>query len=341
MGKLIFIYFLSLQCFASVDIAWESLSDPRIMGIHYEKNPNHLPKTGVVESSEKFWSGDYWADYYGGINKRWFGRNKNSAPDFEAAKKMNIEELASLSPSEKWDLYKGKYNYPFKNFVQNSLSKNPKMWEGICHGWAPATINHREPTPKYLINPHGIQIPFGSSDIKALLSWYYAHTDNGHTYQMGSRCYGDRNNNDCIEDMNAGAFHIVLTNEVGIDGKSFILDLERFDQVWNHPVYSYSFEELRSLPPETDSAPGTKSMVWVRTKLILLNESKNFWQTILRSEEQKYMSRVYEYTLDLDSKNRIIGGKWQSKDRPDFIWKKEMAQDYVGHLEGLYVLLDD
>ena len=42
-------------------------------------------------------------------------------------------------------------------------------WEGLCHAWAPATLALENPAPVELTNPNGLKVPFGSSDIKALI----------------------------------------------------------------------------------------------------------------------------------------------------------------------------
>src|SRR5690606_30831614 len=138
------------------------------------------------------------------------------------------------------------------------------LWHGICNGWSPASVNHNEPTPKTLVNPDGVRVPFGSSDITAMLSHYYAFRHQVRsTHQMGKRCNFWIEPN-CHDHLNAGAFHIVLTNKVGLQGSSFIADVERSRAVWNHAVNEYKTTIVNSYAsPAKDSAPGTVRRVRV------------------------------------------------------------------------------
>ena len=96
------------------------------------------------------------------------------------------------------------------------------------------------------LNPDGIRIPFGSSDIKALVSYYYANGFISNTHQMGRRCYEDGNRSDCEEDLNAGAFHIVLVNKIALRNEGIIIDLKRGLEVWNHPIIRTTRCDLRT-----------------------------------------------------------------------------------------------
>lgn len=85
---------------------------------------------------------------------------------------MTSTDIARLSPAEKFDFLNGPYYYPLKAEVEKLAAYDAESWEGICHGRAPASMNHNEPRPKILRNPDGIKIYFGSADIKAILSYY-------------------------------------------------------------------------------------------------------------------------------------------------------------------------
>lgn len=235
----------ALAHITSIEEAWAGVSVPTIMSKKFVYEFDRLPVNGKAHGEQKYWSGDYWATQKGSINIRWNhpgqqGFNLKS-PTREEAAIMSHESLSQLSPSEKYDLFTGKYDYPLRRNVATKANSSAQSWEGICHGWAPATMNHNEPTPKNMTNPDGIIIPFGASDIKALLSYYYAYEHKvANTHQMGRRCSRGRfANRNCKQDLNAGAFHIVLANKVGLLGEGFIADLDRFKQVWNHPVHTY------------------------------------------------------------------------------------------------------
>ena len=160
----------------------------------------------------------------------------------------------------------------------NSYSKKDPSWNGICHGWAPAAASYPEPLPVTVVNKDGIKIEFGSSDIKALISFYYAweaaqYTDSGDenwgfkegddgkkTYwakdpnmsyfiyrQVGQRC--DRAavfQGLCKgRSINPAVFHLAVTNVIGRYHRSFVADVDPKLQIWNQPVFGYATKVLK------------------------------------------------------------------------------------------------
>lgn len=330
-------------------MAWDSDSDPAIMSGYYKKRFKDLPLSGSVWDTDKYWSGNYWALQKGNINYRWNAKNKIGfnldSPTKETARRMSIPELAALAPTEKYDLFTGRYDYPLRNEVSKISDSRALIWEGICHGWSPATMNHSEPMPKLLKNPDGIEIPFGSSDIKALLSYYYAYVYRApDTHQMGKRCFKGaflNREKDCFEDLNAGAFHVVLANRLGLDGKGFVADLQRFQEVWNHPITGYETKVLNEAPPGNSSAQETVKRVEVRTVIRYLDENGNDWHPVIGTKKQAYGSMTYQYQMDINNKGEIIGGEWISKARPDFLWLMGKPRKFEGILDQLGDLLSD
>ena len=323
---------------------WQGVSDPLIMSATFQRNFSSMPLQGSSKEPKRLWSGDYWALKYGNINYRWNAQYPSGygyhSPTKEEAMKMTQEQLAVLAPSEKFDLFNGNYDYPLRKEVLGRTSSSFPTWWGICHGWSPATMNHDEPNPVTVTNPDGIQIPFGSSDVKALLSYFYAYKyEASSTHQMGYRC-NDKSDY-CKHDLNAGAFHIVLTNRVGIDGGTFIADMERKKEVWNHPVSSYRTVITEdNKEPSRDSAWGTWKRVRVQTNVnFVLGLERNTWNPVLGTNMQKLTTRHYEYDLDLARDGTIIGGDWKSKDRPDFLWFVERAPQFDGMFARLGELL--
>ena len=331
-----------------LDRVWMRISDPLIMDAD-NRQFSSLPLRGSAGDPQKYWSSDYWPRYKGGINYRWNAARPSGfnliSPTKAQAQVMSQSQLAALAPSEKWDLLIGRYDYPNKREVDGYASPSRPTWEGICDGWAGAALNHDEPRPVTLANPDGIQVPFGSSDIKALLSWYYAKKHAGGYAQMGRRCNGSNppGTDRCEHDMNAGAFHLVLTNKLGRDGKSFIADIDRNYQVWNHLAYSYrSTVRNTNLPPLSTSAPGTVRMARVRTVVnYVFLLTRNTWEPVLGTSRQRLSSRTYEYYLDLDRDGRIIGGEWITAQRPDFLWLERKVSRFGGLFSRLGELLTE
>ncbi|MGE3610609.1 MAG: hypothetical protein AB7I27_13545 [Bacteriovoracaceae bacterium] len=346
--SVLIIYLLTSNAWSAalgIEESWRRISDPLIMSSSFNRVFSSLPLKGEVIEKEKHWSSDYWARRLGGINYRWNSSNPRGfnlvSPTKKQALKMTQNELSSLSPAEKMDLLNGNYTYPIKNEIARYASPQRPYWEGICDGWAAAASNHYEPSPKTLINPDGIPIPFGSADIKGLLSWYYARKVSTAYSHMGLRCRGGNSEERCREDMNAGAFHIVLTNRLGVRGYSFIADIMNNAEVWNHITYSYATSILNDhLPPLSNSAPGTSKVVRVKTNVRFVDETKNYWDPVLGTSHQKYVSRNYHYYLDLDSHGNIIGGDWISSSRPDFLWLAKKTSSFRGDYSKLPLLLD-
>lgn len=345
-------FLISLTAVAApleINKPWSNISDPLIMSTTFIRSWEHLPLEARVADENKYWSGDYWALKRGNINYRWnspvpSGFNLKS-PLKEEALTMSRDQLAALSPSEKFDLLLGRYDYPLKKEVASFTSPSREEWEGMCHGWAPALMHHDEPTPKYLLNPDGIEIPFGSADIKALVSYYYAYKYKAVTSrQMGYRCnntWWPWGSDRCQDDMNAGAFHLVLTNKIGLGGVSFVADIERGTEVWNHVPVNYKVTVLQdNLPPESDSARGTVKTIRVRAEVFyVFNSQKNTWDPVLHTPLQVEKKRTYEYTLDLNRDNIIIGGNWRSKMRPDFLWLVDAVPEFKNEWKVLDTLL--
>ncbi len=330
----------------SLQESWGGISDPLLMGKHLEVRFFKLPMSGSAAQGTKFWSGDYWPLNKGLINQRWnAARNfSRSSPDRETLLKMSEKEIAQLSPAEKFDLLNGRYEYPLRREVETFSNTDAKSWEGICHGWAPASMNHQEPSPKTLINPDGVAIPFGSADIKAIVSYYYAYPYQvNDTHQVGRRCEHTRvtTDDECQQDLNAGAFHIVLANKLGLEKTGFIADMDRYKEVWNHPLISYSSEVTNEGGSRLRSAPGTFRTVKVRTKILFADETRNYWHVTSGTNQQSIKEATFDYVLEINRQGEIIGGMWRSVRRPDFLWLKESPQVFHGDYARLAELLND
>jgi hypothetical protein len=340
------ILFLSIgQTFASsmsIQERWSRVSDPLIMNLNAETRLFALPESGQVKTKNRFWSGDYWPLNQGMINFRWNASEDfpKKSPTFIELKVMNQAQLAQLSPAEKFDILNARYDYPLHREVEKKSNPHAEDWEGICHGWAPASMNHNEPLPKVLKNPHGLFIPFGSSDIKGLISYFYAYPYQvANTHQVGTRC---EETNECEKDLNAGAFHIILTNKIGLEGQGLIADVAQSKEVWNHPIYSYQSQVSKtSQGPKANSAPGTTRTVQVRTTITYTVETENYWQPVSNSNRSHVTQTEFRYSLEIDIYGQVIGGEWISKKRPDFLWTMSRPEKFSGNFARLSELLND
>ena len=231
---------------------WDAPNSPSIMdtyvgGYGYSYMLKDLPMSGKL--SQRPWSGGYWPTHEGGITYRWNmpANYPEERYGYDILRRSELQnyDLRALSPSEKFDLLLGRYNFPYtrkerkRTRIMRTVPGNPRYvpgfkiprWEGLCHAWAPATLSFREPRPVKVKNRDGLVIPFGSSDIKALLTFFLHHRE-GRTRFLGKRCEFDLDDltqryrrgeisrsyyyeqRRACEDTNAGAFHVVLTNQI-------------------------------------------------------------------------------------------------------------------------------
>lgn len=334
----------------------------RIAGMNLIQTFDNLPKTGKLADDRLGWSESYWPSNKGGIAYRW---NHPDPQPFkyrlhtrEELLRMNQNEIGQLSPAELYDIAGDDYNYTLTKTTLAKFSPRDLWWEGICHGWAQAASHFPEPAPVVVTNKSGLQVPFGSSDVKALLAMHEAFNFGGKFAFVGLRCKAsgkvegegderDRNPNpplpeianapDC-KDTNAGAFHVVIANMLGILGKGFVADIDRYGDVWNQPLAGYQVSDVKEeqvLPEHRDR--GIERRVHVSMKMIYGEELKFYTREleaagnrnfvsklpVTNTPAQKFLSKNYEYIVELDSRGIVIGGEWISQTRPDFMWMYE------------------
>lgn len=330
-----------------VQEAWDNYNNPALLDSGAVVNFDRLPSAGLA--LEIPWSDIYWPSQSGGIALRWqagfeppFGRTSPTEAEVRA---MSSEEVNFLSPAEKYDIFMGRFDYPT---VQAELIRtHPSMpaWYGLCHGWASAAVNFKEPGQLRVRGATGVEVTFTSSDIKALLAYAQGIVYQPFVRALGQRCDVDlvsqphlRNSAAC-RDTNAGSFHLILTNLVGRSGQQIIADLSRGAEVWNFPIYGYATREIARRAPSVGAAPTTAVEVVVETAVEFIVEIESPSTEPLRDTRALASETiVYQYTVELDSYGRVVGGAWISEERPDFLWVQERSdfRGYYGNIEGLY-----
>jgi len=295
-----------------------------------------LPLKGSVQNKNKLWSGNSWRLLEGAINLRWnspdlIGFNYNS-PSINEIFRMSKKDIEELSPTEKYDIYMGNYHFPLKQEVDSLARNGIYEWEGICHGWAAATIHHDEPEPKTVINPDGIEVFFGSSDIKALLSYAYSKVILKESEIIGKRCgYTENEGLDfCLDDLNPASFHVVITNKIGLKGESVILDVDHFNEVWNHPITDFETKVLKMY-----SSPEGRIGIFETTLEYVEVVEKNSWER----QKTLYGQIKFNYKLEMDQDGNIRRGKWLSFNRPGFMWSLSELKNLDDYLSGVTNLL--
>lgn len=351
-------------------IAWDYVNAPERIGLdkrEYETGFYQLERKAFL--SERPWSGHYWPDYQGGISYRW---NAPSSSDrarvfyrTKKASKLGKDEIQYLSPAEKYDLLLGDDSYSTTRYERRrtGVFSDPNIpeWFGLCHAWAPATLFYKSPNPITVKRRDGLEIPFGASDIRALLIYFLNDKSiNSRTYFVSRRCNVDERelrkqmktgtispseyrrqmeSADCIG-VNPGSFHIILANMIGKKDQGFVMDMTRDAEVWNQAVHGYKSRILdkrrHSFSPGAD--PKTVTEVRVATRTYYISEITPSWER--DSGENPTEIAYHEYWLELDKNNEIIGGTWISDARPDFLWKmvKPKFPSRYKVLEELYEL---
>jgi len=317
---------------------WDSTNSPDNFETNFETKFKRLPTYG--ELRKKPWTASYWPTFKGGVSHRWLTDESRYSSIGYSRKGMDY-----LSPSEKFDIYIGRSDFPLTNYERKRTGimykNNIPEWEGLCHAWAPASYLFSEPHPITVTAKNGEKIQFGSADIKALIMIGMDLSKSGEkTKFLGSRCSLDKENRrfnyeSSCEDTNAGAFHVVLTNYIGRRNESFVIDRTRDSEVWNQPVEGYSVEVLKDYRGASrGAANGTAREVVVQTNVRWVGEIENEW----KASGTYLQVSTYKYRLELDSSGRIIGGAWLSWERPDFIWTQTRPSftGFMAPLKNLY-----
>lgn len=307
------------------------------------------------ETTKKPWSDSYWPLANGGLGQRYadagfMGMNwkegKAYIDSFSSKELIAQGRFAELSPAEKYDnlleltgdtltetsWLEGQHYFERYGEVES--------WMGLCHGWAAAAIMMGEPKKTVQIN----EAVFFPSDIKGLGTYLWAKGNFG-TRFIGGRCdvknprvdaQGRPRENECL-DNNPGTWHMAVVNQIGVSKRSFVMDRARDYQVWNQPVYSYSysyFDPKTKKPVSTLSEALQKAGAWederkshrarnaayvvgVFMKVTYITENLPSHQ---ENQEVNSSMMGLTYDLELDENMMIVGGEWYGSGHPDFLW---------------------
>ncbi len=299
---------------------FDGYDDPARIDPDFERRYAALPTDGAADTVP--WTDTYWPRKDGGISYRWQTEEAHTyaSPSREEAFAMSAEALALLSPSEKYDLLVGDYRYPLTLRAKARNQPTEAAWTGYCHGWTPASMHFDEPKPVVVANPDGLQIPFGSSDVKALLTYFQGEVVRTlfsaaelpfktETVTIGTMCASGRPTDLSCQDPNPGAFHIVMANMLG-EGQAFGIDVDPGPQKWNQPVHGFQTTELARRPPSPGAASDAVEEVLVSTTITYTVEIHATWEAVGGTEGHTDDTKTYTYTLELDAQGAIVGGQW-------------------------------
>jgi hypothetical protein len=332
---------------------WDDRNDPVKFNVDYEYRLAELPESGGV--SKEPWAGSYWPYYKDSINEpvHTGAPEDENAPSKRYAKAFDKPEVPELVSKDKGVLAmkaRGKAECTVENQKDTCTDKGDvcairegeetgycsPTWWGICHAWAPASVLLAE--PKVSVEHNGVT--FDPNDIKALVSMTW--DDGVVTHFLAGRCNKDEGDEEAdlttseCEDVNAGSFHVIAANELGIRHKGFVEDRTWDDEVWNQPVRDFDVRKLEAITEAKaqeltggegdDYTPNPDAVTFydVRTTLRYVSESSSSTMGWLGDRLDNYThSDTYTYVLELDADGKIIGGEWTGtsvKSHPDFLW---------------------
>ncbi|WP_155396231.1 ricin-type beta-trefoil lectin domain protein [Vibrio campbellii] len=310
------------------------------------------------------WSDTYWPLYSGAAAWRYGDRELSASNwqeyfDFSHIQKPVVsvqgQDREDLSPAEKYDLLVGDTQFTLskrswdsgKGYYESNGSV--ERWMGLCHGWAAAAYMLPRPTQSVTVpDANGEPLKFYPSDIKALgtLLWAEAPFE---TRFIGGRCNiknpaKDENGRviepDC-NDTNPASWHLAVLNQLGLSGRSLIMDATYDYQVWNQPVLGYNLQYFNPQTYRSASDPAdvmislesydkdrfstyrsrrAASIVGVQMQVEYMVETN---PTHRSTDMPRYdgVSRVtYYYDLEIDANGEVIGGEWYQNRHPDFLW---------------------
>jgi hypothetical protein len=348
--------------------AWASQDNPSLFSGTLEYRFDALPREG--EAAQVPWAGSYWPTYEDNINFRWGGEASESpAKKYELAfygadAGVSVED--AVSRAHGIDSARGaktcNETSECNGFLGETCAKRRGQpsgrciatWWGICHAWAPAAI--LLPEPKNPVTRNGVT--FEVQDLKALGSLVHNSTRNKFISLRCNKHFSqpdgggirlDRfgrpvdQDREC-RDTNAGTYHVLLANYLGLMKQSFVEDRTNDYEVWNQPLRSFKVTEARDVTAAeanrlvgltADDADAGLSVeryhfnaaavrfVFVKAEVKYITES---------SAEDGYTASTiawytrtdrYEYVLELDAAGKVLGGEWvgsSKRDHPDFLW---------------------
>ena len=327
-----------------------------------------LRKAALTEQSQP-WSDDYWAIYLGCLGRRYADRKFPDSSrwqhNHEYVRQHPAAQIVSeggagidrLSPSEKYDLLVGDGDGRLtaamwaRGEEDYHVSGKVETWMGICDGWAPASYMLPRPTRPVTVHAAdgAIQIAFYPADIKALASLLWASASTASRF-IGTRCTEKKPATDAngrvlsaaAFDTNPGTWHLSIVNQLGVAGRSLVIDATYDYEVWNQPMEGYAY---RYFNPQTMKLARTLKDATVtrdgytrdRFKAYRSDSAAAFAGVIMqarymveidpkhrrsdRPSSDDVNTAIYKYDVELDAAGKIIGGEWfTGKGHPDFLW---------------------
>lgn len=369
-----FIYLLQLLLVSNELFAYsyKNIHNSELFSIDQNRSFTNIPKSFFLAQDKQPWSGNDWPLYKGGIANRWQGSAADLRVESHTYKTLDQvgtgiftltnSELASLSPSEKYDIFSGNFDFPLtKAELKKSADLSARFGTrriprsfGNSHGWAAAAMNEPEPIVAVEIPlRHGATLKFYPADIKALLSSYYAHAP-ADTFSVASNCETELNGtlllhyfnrprrSDC-QTVNPTSFHLLVTSYI-LHGKSFVAEISRQTQSGyersHQPIVGYQYDVIDREDLYVYRKTGLFGRRTVRQKTgkKVRVRMQLYVSSLLMPQPQRQQSvseHIYNYELRLNLQNQIIGGRWlQSPSKASLLWlQRRVGPDSRGLID--------
>jgi hypothetical protein len=364
---------------------WNSANSPeRFTDITLKYDFDSLPTSGRAERD--IWPSTYWATYQDSINARWKTNELSPAEKYDMAFNGWVppEGFMELKPYKNGSNC-GEYDKEYydqlgplashiSNYMGNGNARDGvdndddgeidecgdrdgvETWFGLCHAWVPAAM--REDRPLHTIEYNGVTFHVG--DIEALVIAAYNRAG---AEMIGGRCNDKEVERDeqgraiatGCRDTNPGTLHVIMSNYLGLNQRSFAEDRTYNYEVWNQPVVAYEVtkneeitlsqaNELLQITAAEQPAEGEGEMpeaptseeysfnpdaayfYSVEATVVYITESHASVDPAITANFER--KSYYKYILELDENREIIGGEWvgsSRKDHPDFLWNPQRA----------------
>lgn len=365
----------------------DSVNDPNRFNLTMNRRLADLPASG--DSLRRPFPSNWWPMRTAGIAQRWNAGQPSPAEKYDllATPEMirDVEltlaqrdhdgmpanmgatpERFHIGPAAEWEHRNhGRYG-----------ATDPDSWWGHCNGWSSYVLNEDEPvrpvsvrmdrtiTPARVVECASASeagcVRFELGDINALgaeLYWNDAARLLGRRCEQASSEFnfdtsGRINSVEC-RDGNAGSFHIITTNMIGLMRRPYIVDLNADQQVWNYPVYSYRVTSSRDIAVadalrEIGAPAGTTTWTYNTdaVRLVRVTMQASLVEDAVPPSTQpqggnlaRYTTvETYDYVLELDAAGTIIGGEWVGRsktDHPDFMWYSYGNTSYAASSDDL------
>ena|SRR5664279_1189466 len=206
-------------------------------------------------------------------------------------------------------------------------------WWGTCHAWTPAS--QLIPEPQHAVTLNNVKFEVG--DIKAIVQNAFDTTS---AVMLGGRCNAQEithdvhgSANDDCSDVNPGGLHVIITNFLGLTTLPLVEDRTANFEVWNQPVVGYQItKQAKVSASAANTCVGNTGTTWsYNNKAKSLYEVKMTVSYVVEGSPGTtpigYKDNVstddYHYILELDSKGKIIGGRFctdTENAHVDFLW---------------------